>query len=48
MWSAAQRLKRAMDMMLMFFNESIDQLAMANSVCLYGHVLWREDGDVLR
>ena len=30
------------------FCETIDQLAMANSVCWYGHVLMREDGDVLR
>ena len=28
--------------------EAIDQLAMANSVRLYGHVLRREDGHVLR
>ena len=28
--------------------ETIDQLAVANSVCWYGHVLWREDGHVLR
>ena len=29
-------------------NETMDQLAMASSVCWYGHVLRREDGDVLR
>ena len=29
-------------------NETIDQLAMAGSVCSYGHVLRREDGHVLR
>ena len=29
-------------------NETIDQLAMASSVRLFGHVLWREDGHVLR
>ena len=28
--------------------KSIDQLAMANSVHWYGHVLRREDGHVLR
>ena len=28
--------------------EVIDQLATANSVRWYGHVLWREDGHVLR
>ena len=27
---------------------TVDQLAMANSVCWYGHVLRREDGHVLR
>ena len=27
-------------------NETIDQLAMANSVCWYGHVSRREDGDI--
>ena len=36
---------RSSDLML---NETIDQLAMANSVCWYGHVLRREDGHVLR
>ena len=30
------------------FNETIDQLAMANSFGWYGHVLWRYDGHVLR
>ena len=29
-------------------NETVDQLAMANSVCWYGHVLRTEDGHVLR
>ena len=29
-------------------NETIDQLAMASCVCWYGHVLSREDGNVLR
>ena len=29
-------------------NETIDQLAIANSVRWYGHVLRREDGHVLR
>ena len=41
--------KRSMDLMFMLgLNETIDQLAMANSVHLYGHVLRREDGHVLR
>ena len=31
----------------MGLNETIDQFAMANSVCWYGHVLRREDGHVL-
>ena len=36
--------KRAMDLMLMLgLNKAIDQLAMANSVCWYCHVLMRED-----
>ena len=35
--------KRCMDLVLMLgFNETIDQLAMASSVCWYGHVLRRE------
>ena len=29
-------------------NEAIDQLAMANSVCWYVHVMRREDSHVLR
>ena len=39
--------KRCKDLML-GLNETIDQLAMANSVCWHGHVLRREDGHVLR
>ena len=40
--------KRSTDLMLLFgLKEAIDQLAMANSVRWYGHVLWREDGHVL-
>ena len=39
--------KIAMDLMVMFgLNETIDLLAMANSVRWYGHMLWREDGHV--
>ena len=34
--------------LMLDLNETIDQLAMANSVCWYGHVLRREDGHVLR
>ena len=35
--------------MFMFgLSETIDQLAMANSVCWYGHVLSREDGHIMR
>ena len=35
-------------MFMLGLNEAMDQLAMAYSVCLYGHVLRREDGHVLR
>ena len=48
-WSAAQRQKKIdgcnIDVGL---SVTIDQLAMANSVHWYGHVLRREDGHVLR
>ena len=41
--------KRSTDMMFMQgLKETIDQLAMASSVCWYGHVLRREDGHILR
>ena len=41
--------KKSTDLMLMLgLNETIDQLAMVNSVRWYGHVLRREDGHVLR
>ena len=41
--------KRSTDLMLMLgFNETIDQLAIANSVRWHGHVLRREDGHALR
>ena len=41
--------RSVMDMMLMLYlNESIDQLAMATSVHWYGPVLRMEDGHVLR
>ena len=41
--------KRSKDLMLMLgLNETIDQLAMSNSVRWYGHVLRREDSHVLR
>ena len=37
------------DLMFMLgLKETIDQFAMANSVHLYGHVLRREDGNILR
>ena len=40
--------RRSTDLMFMFgLSETIDQLAMANSVRWYGHVLRREDGHVL-
>ena len=41
--------KRSMDLMFMLcLKETMDQLAMTNSVRWYGHVLRREDGHVLR
>ena len=41
--------KRSTDLMFMpGLKKTIDQLAMANSVCWYGHVLMIEDGHVLR
>ena len=41
--------KRSTDLMFMLgLSETIDQLAMANCVRWYGHVLRREDGHVLR
>ena len=41
--------KNASDLMLLFgWNETIDHLAMASSVCWCGDVLRREDGHVLR
>ena len=40
--------ERSIDLMLMLhLNELIDELAIANSVCWYGHVLMGEDGYVL-
>ena len=37
--------KKSMDLMLLLgLHETMDQLAMANSVRWYGHVLKREDG----
>ena len=33
---------------ILSLNATVDQLAVANSVRWYGHVLRREDGDVLR
>ena len=45
-WNIAQRKKRSTDLTFMLcLNETIDQLAMANSVRWCGHVLRREDGD---
>ena len=48
-WSTPQRLKRSSDLMFMLvLNETMDQLAMANSVRWYGHALRRKDDHVLR
>ena len=42
MWSAAENRERSTDLMFMLgLKETIDQLAMANSVRWYGHVLRR-------
>ena len=39
--------KRSADLMFMLhLNKTMDHLAMANSVCRYGHVLRRENGHV--
>ena len=35
-------------MLVLSLNETMDQLAMAHSVCLYGHILRREDSHYLR
>ena len=35
-------------MFMLGLNETIDQMAMENSVLWYGHLLRREDGHVLR
>ena len=35
-------------MLMLGLNETIDQMSMANSVCWCGHVLRRDDGQVLR
>ena len=44
-----KNIKRSTDLMFMLcFNETIDQLAMANSFFWYGHVLRREDVYFLR
>ena len=41
--------KRSIDLMLMLgLSDTVDQLAMANSVCWYGHVFRKEDGHGLR
>ena len=45
-----KKIERAKNLMMTMLglNETIDQLAMANSVRWYGHVLRREDGQDLR
>ena len=47
-WSAAQRQKITCGFDVHAGSETIDQLAMTNSVRWYGHILRREDGHVLR
>ena len=45
----SSKTKRSTDLMFMLgLNETMDQLAMGNSVRWYGHVLRREDGHVLK
>ena len=47
----AQLKNRTISMDLMFMlglNDTIDELAMTNSVCWYGHVWSGEDGHVMR
>ena len=42
-------IKRYLDLFFMLgLKETIDQLAMMNSVCWYGHVLRREEGHFIR
>ena len=49
MWSTVLALRRALDLIMMSdFNEAMDHLVMANSVCFYCHVLSWTDGDVLK
>ena len=49
MWSTAQTQKKIYGFdVYAGLNETINQLAIVNSVCLYGHVLKREDDHVLR
>ena len=41
--------KSTTDLIFMLgLNETIDQMALGNSICWYGHVLGREDGHVMR
>ena len=48
-WSTAQNREKSMDLMFMLgLNETMRQLAVANSVHWHGNVLRREDGHVLR
>ena len=42
------RLRSTYFMFMLGLSETIDQLAMINSVVWYGHMLRREDGHVLR
>ena len=39
--------KAKVSMLMLILNDAMDQLAVANSVHWYGHVLRREDGHVL-
>ena len=49
MENSSKNIKRSMDLTIMLgLKKTIDQLSMANSVHWYGHVLRREDDNVLR
>ena len=49
MWSTAHRQKKILNLMFILgLNETIDLLAMANSVCWYGYVLKIEEGHFLK
>ena len=44
----SSKIEKYLQMFMLGLCETIDHFAMASSVCWYGHVLRREDGNVLR